>query len=186
VLGVLPGLVGTLQATEALKWILGIGEPLVGRLVLVDALGARWRTVKVTRNPLCPACGTRTLTELVDYNQFCGVPVTPAPSSVPEVTPREVADRLAQGDDLVLLDVREPHEVRIAPYPNATLVPLGSLGDHLAEFPYDRDIIVACRSGARSARAVQQLQAAGFVRVWNLAGGILRWSDEVDPTIVKY
>ncbi len=186
VLGVLPGLVGTLQATEAIKLIVGIGDPLIGRLAIIDALGARWRTVRVARNPLCPACGTRTLTELPDYNQFCGVSVTTAPDAVPEVTPREVADRLARGEPLLLLDVREPHEIPIAAYPNATLVPLGSLGDAIDGLPRDRDIVVACRSGARSARAVRQLQAAGLVRVWNLAGGILRWSDEVDPTLAKY
>jgi adenylyltransferase/sulfurtransferase len=128
----------------------------------------------------------RTLTALMDDEPFYGVPVTPAPNHVPEVTPREVADRLARGDDLVLLDIREPHEVRIAAYPNATLVPMGSLGDYIDELPRERDIVVACRSGARSARAVQQLQAAGFTRVWNLAGGILRWSDEVDASIAKY
>ena len=188
VLGVLPGLVGTLQASEAIKLILGIGEPLVGRLLLVDALGARWRTVKLRRDPGCPACGTRTITALMDYDQFCGI--TPAVSvtsgDVPEVTPREVAARQARGDDFDLLDVREPHEVTIAAYPGARLIPLGSLAGAIGTLDRARDIVVACRSGARSAKAVRQLQAAGFTRVWNLAGGILRWSDEVDPTIVKY
>ena len=186
VLGVLPGLIGTLQATEALKLILGIGEPLVGRLVLLDALGAQWRTVKVRRNPLCPACGTRELTHLIDYDQFCGITSAPTVMAVPEITPREVAERRARGDDFDLIDVREPHEIRIAAYPSARLIPLASLGDEIDTLDRDRDLILACRSGARSAKAVVQLQAAGFTRVWNLAGGILRWADEVDPSLTKY
>ncbi len=186
VLGVLPGLVGTLQATEAIKLILGVGEPLIGRLALVDALGARWRTVKVRRNPSCPACGTRTLTALADYDQFCGLKNVETNDDVPEIAPAVVAQRQASGDNLFLLDVREPHELLIARYTDATLVPLATLGDSLDSLPRDRDIVIACRSGSRSARAVRQLQAAGFVRVWNLAGGILRWSDEVDPTVSKY
>ncbi|MBL8962276.1 MAG: molybdopterin-synthase adenylyltransferase MoeB [Gemmatimonadetes bacterium] len=186
VLGVLPGMVGTLQATEAIKWILGIGEPLVGRLLLVDALSARWRTVKAPRNPQCPACGTRTLTALPDYDQLCGIRPPQATDQVPSITPRELVARRAQGDDLLLLDVREPHEVLVAAYPDAQLIPLGSLGEAVPSLPRDRDIIVACRSGARSARAVKDLLAAGFYRVWNLDGGILRWSDDVDPSVPKY
>lgn len=187
VLGVLPGLVGTLQASEALKLILGIGDPLIGRLLLVDALGARWRTLKAKRNPQCPACGTRTLTTLIDYDQFCGINVASAAADeVPAITPREFVEQRARGQDPLLLDVREPHEILVAAYPDAQLVPLGSLGEAIPALPRDRDIVVACRSGARSAKAVRQLQAAGFVRVWNLEGGILRWSDEVDPSIAKY
>ena len=188
VLGVLPGLVGTLQATEALKLILRIGEPLIGRLVLVDALGARWRSVKLRKNPECPACGTHSITSLIDYDQFCGI--TPAGgasvASVPEITPREVADRLARGDDFDLIDVREVYEEAIARIEGARLIPLGSFEEHIPSFDRDRDIVISCRSGQRSARAVKRLEQAGFTRVWNLAGGILRWSDEVDPTIVKY
>ena len=187
VLGVLPGLVGTLQATEAIKLILGIGEPLIGRLTLIDALGAQWRTVKVRRNPACPACGTRELQQLIDYDQFCGVSNVPTEVPVPEITPLDVAARLARNDDFDLIDVREPHEVRIAAYPaRARVIPLGSLGEAIASLDAGRDIVLACRSGARSAKAVRQLQAAGFTRVWNLAGGILRWADEVDPSITKY
>jgi adenylyltransferase/sulfurtransferase len=187
VLGVLPGLVGTLQATEAIKLILGIGEPLVGRLALIDALGARWRTVTVKRNPACPACGTRELQQLIDYDEFCGVGhPAPAEAPVPEATPGELAARLARGDDFDLIDVREPHEIRIASIPQARLMPLGSLGEGLATLDPAREILVLCRSGARSAKAVRQLQAAGFARVWNVAGGILRWADEVDPTVTKY
>jgi adenylyltransferase/sulfurtransferase len=188
VLGVLPGLVGTLQATEALKLILGIGDPLIGRLLLVDALGARWRTVKLRKNPLCPACGTHEITALIDYDQFCGI--TPASTGamarVPEITPSEVAAKLARGDDFDFIDVREPHEEKIARIEGARLVPLGSFQAEVSVLDRGREIVVSCRSGSRSAKAVQLLQAAGFTKVWNLAGGILRWSDEVDPTIVKY
>jgi len=188
VLGVLPGLVGTLQATEALKLILGVGEPLIGRLLLVNALGAQWRTVKVRKNPLCPACGTHEINALIDYDEFCGI--TPALSGamarVPEITPGEVAAKLARGDDFDLIDVREPHEEKIARIEGARLVPLGSFEAEIPALDPNREIVISCRSGSRSAKAVQRLQAAGFTRVWNLAGGILRWSDEVDPTIVKY
>ena len=187
VLGVLPGLVGTLQATEALKLILGIGEPLIGRLALVDALGARWRSVKLRKNPECPACGTRSITSLIDYDQFCGItPGGPAVAPVPEITPREVAERLARGDDFDLIDVREVYEEAIARIKGARLIPLGSFEEAIPSFDPNRDIVISCRSGQRSARAVKRLQQAGFTRVWNLAGGILRWSDEVDPTILKY
>jgi adenylyltransferase/sulfurtransferase len=186
VLGVLPGLVGILQATEAIKLLLGAGEPLIGRLALIDALGARWHTVKVRRNPACPACGTHELRQLIDYDQFCGVGRAAPDVAVPETTPLEVAARLERGDAFDLIDVREFHEVQIAAYPGARVIPLGSLGEAIATLDRDRDIVLACRSGARSAKAVRQLQAAGFTRVWNLAGGILRWSDEVDPTVVKY
>lgn len=189
VLGVLPGLVGTLQATEAIKLILGIGEPLVGRLLLVDALGATFRTVKVRKDPNCPACGTRTLTQLIDYEQFCGSPHTggeqKVTASIPEITPREAAERLQAGT-IDIIDVREPHELVIAQYPKVTAIPLGQLAERVAELPRDRDLVLACRSGVRSAKAVQQLQAAGFTRVWNLAGGIHRWIDEVDPSQPKY
>ena len=188
VLGVLPGLVGTLQATEALKLILGIGEPLIGRLVLVDALGARWKSVKLRKNPECPACGTHSITSLIDYDQFCGITpaATTATSGVPEITPREVAERLARGDDFDLIDVREVYEEGIARIEGARLIPLGVFEEQIPSFDRTRDIVVSCRSGQRSAKAVRKLQAAGFTRVWNLAGGILRWSDDVDPSIVKY
>jgi adenylyltransferase/sulfurtransferase len=185
VLGVLPGLVGTQQATEALKLILGIGDPLIGRLLLVDALGARWRAVKLRKNPLCPACGTHEITALIDYDQFCGI--TPASTGamarVPEITPSEVAAKLARGDDFDFIDVREPHEEKIARIEGARLVPLGSFQAEVSVLDRGREIVVSCRSGSRSAKAVQALQAAGFTKV-EPAGGILRWSDEVDPTIV--
>jgi len=189
VLGVLPGLIGTIQATEAIKLILGIGDSLAGRLLLVDALGAQFRTVKVRKDPNCPACGTRTLTKLIDYEQFCGSPHVggdPKVSfNVPEITPADAAARLAKGE-VEFIDVREPHELQIAKYPKVTAIPLGQLADHIAELPRDRDLVLACRTGVRSAKAVQQLQAAGFTRVFNLAGGIHRWIEEVDPSQPKY
>jgi adenylyltransferase/sulfurtransferase len=189
VLGVLPGLIGTIQATEAIKLILGIGEPLVGRLLLVDALGAQFRTVKVRKNPACPACGTHEITELIDYDEFCGM--RPEAGSrkpedtMPEITPLELAERLRAGD-IDLIDVREPHEWDIAHIPGARLIPLGNLPAAVPSLDRTRDIAVHCRSGARSGRAVRLLQAAGFTRVRNLAGGILRWSDDVDPRVPKY
>ena len=187
VLGVLPGLVGTLQATEAIKLILGIGEPLVGRLLLVDALAAQQRTVKIRKDPTCPACGTRELTALIDYEEFCGLK-NPSPDESPilEITPSELAAKISRKDDFIFLDVREPHEHAIAKIPGARLVPLALVGEAIPTFPRDRDIVVHCRSGARSAKAVRQLQSAGFTRVWNVAGGILRWSDDVDPSVPKY
>jgi adenylyltransferase/sulfurtransferase len=182
VLGVLPGLIGTLQATEAIKLILGIGETLAGRLLLVDALGARFRTVKVRRDPACPACGTRELQSLVDYDEFCGGD-EPA---VPEIDPHEAAGRLRQDARAILLDVREPHEHAIARVSGARLVPLGTLDVALSSLDPSRPIFVMCKGGVRSARAVRQLLAAGFSDVWNVRGGILQWSDDVDPTIAKY
>jgi molybdopterin/thiamine biosynthesis adenylyltransferase/rhodanese-related sulfurtransferase len=189
VLGVLPGLIGTIQATEAIKLILGIGEPLVGRLLLVDALGAQFRTVKVRKNPACPMCGTHEITELIDYDEFCGIPQAAATmkqeGDMPEITPIELAERLRAGD-VDLIDVREPHEWDIAHIPGARLIPLGSFPAAIPSLDGTRDIVVQCRSGARSGRAVRLLQAAGFTRVRNLAGGILRWSDDVDPQVPKY
>jgi adenylyltransferase/sulfurtransferase len=189
VLGVLPGLVGTIQATETIKLILGAGESLAGRLLLIDTLGATFRTVRLRRDPSCPACGTREITQLIDYEQFCGSPHVGGDARVtahvPEISPTEAAAKLARGE-IEIVDVREPHELEIAKYPKVTAIPLGRLADHVATLPRDRDLVLACRTGVRSAKAVQQLQAAGFTRVWNLAGGIHRWIDEVDPTQVKY
>jgi adenylyltransferase/sulfurtransferase len=187
VLGVLPGLIGTIQATEAIKLITGAGTPLIGRLLLVDALEMRFRTVRLRKDPECPACGTREITRLVDYEQFCGLSPEPVGSNgVATLTPLELAARLGRGEDFDLLDVREPHEWEIGRIPGARLIPLGSLADALAALDPARDIVVYCKSGNRSARAALQLQAAGFQRVWNLAGGITRWSEEVDPTVPRY
>ncbi len=189
VLGVLPGLIGTIQATEAIKLILGIGDPLVGRLLLVDALAAQFRTVKIRRNPDCPACGTREITELIDYDEFCGIPNAAAAAKrddeLPAITPLELAERLRAGA-VDLIDVREPHEWDIARIPGARLIPLGEFPAAIPALDRSREIVVQCRSGVRSAKAVRQLQEAGFTRVRNLTGGILRWSDDVDPGVAKY
>lgn len=187
VFGVLPGLVGTIQATETLKLILGLGESLAGRLLLVDALSMQFRTVRISRDPLCPACGTRTLTALIDYDEFCAArSEEPVASAVRDITPRELSERFARGDDFDLIDVREPHEAQIASIPGARLIPLDTLRLALTTLDATRDIVVMCRSGVRGANAARQLQAAGFERVTNLAGGILRWSDDVDPQVPKY
>jgi molybdopterin/thiamine biosynthesis adenylyltransferase/rhodanese-related sulfurtransferase len=188
VLGVLPGLVGTIQATEGIKLLLGIGEPLIGRLLLIDALSMQFRTMRLRKNPQCPACGTREIRELIDYDQFCGIGGDPLqdPHGIPEITPSELAAKQQRRDDFDLIDVREPHEWAIARIPGARLVPLGAFTESLSSFDSARDIVVTCKMGGRSAKAVRQLQAAGFKRVWNLAGGILRWSDDVDPTVPKY
>ena len=189
VLGVLPGLIGTIQATEALKIILGVGETLAGRLLLIDAMTMQFRSVHITRDPLCPACGTRTIKELIDYDEFCGTRGEEAPvniDDVQEITPAALADRLKRGDDFDLIDVREPFEMQIASIPRARLIPLGDIPQSFDMLDRTREIVVMCRSGKRSADAARQLQAAGFGHVTNLAGGILRWSDDVDPTVPKY
>jgi adenylyltransferase/sulfurtransferase len=187
VLGILPGLVGVVQATETVKLIAGIGEPLVGRLLLVDALAMQFRTVKLRKNPRCPACGTRELKALVDYEQFCGIRGQPDETAdVPAITPRELEARLARRDDFDLVDVREPHEWDICRIDGARLAPLSSFAATLGTLDSARDVVLYCRTGVRSAKALKQLQAAGFRRVWNLAGGIHRWADDVDPSFPKY
>jgi adenylyltransferase/sulfurtransferase len=191
VLGVLPGLVGVIQATQALTLLLGIGQPLIGRLLLVDALRMQFRTLKLRRDPTCPACGTRELKELIDYEEFCGVrkaaaEAAAANAALPELTPGDLAARLAAGDDLDLIDVREPHEWEIARITGARLVPLATLPEALPSLDSSRELVVYCKGGTRSAKAVRQLRAAGFQRVWNLTGGITRWSEEVDPAVAKY
>jgi adenylyltransferase/sulfurtransferase len=186
VLGVLPGTIGTLQATEAIKLLLGVGEPLVGRLLLYDALQARFRTVNLRKDPNCPACGTREIRALIDYDAFCGVATPVDETDVPEITPLELAARLQRGDALELIDVREVAEWQVARIDAARLVPLATLPSAYATLDPERDVVVHCKSGGRSARAVRQLRAAGFRRVWNLAGGIQRWSTEIDPNIPRY
>jgi molybdopterin/thiamine biosynthesis adenylyltransferase/rhodanese-related sulfurtransferase len=189
VLGVLPGLIGTIQATEAIKLLLGAGEPLIGRLLLVDALTMQFRTVRLKKDPTCPACGTHEIRELIDYEEFCGVPQAAAEAARDaefETTPRDLAARLDAGAAIELIDVREPHEWEIARIEGARLIPLSRFTDALPTIDSAREIVVYCKVGARSARAVRQLRAAGFKRVKNLAGGIERWSEEVDPTIPRY
>jgi adenylyltransferase/sulfurtransferase len=189
VLGVLPGIVGSLQAMETIKLILGVGESLAGRLLLFDALAMRFRELKVRQNPACPICGeNRTITKLIDYEEFCGIRGEEAPAvttGIPEITPRELKTRLDRGDDLFILDVREPHEYQICNI-HGHLIPLGDLPKRVSELDSSREIVAHCRSGKRSADAVEFLQKAGFKKIWNLKGGILAWSDEVDPSVPKY
>jgi molybdopterin/thiamine biosynthesis adenylyltransferase/rhodanese-related sulfurtransferase len=189
VLGVLPGIVGAIQAVEAIKLILGTGDPLIGRLLLFDALGMKFRELKLKKNPDCPLCGpNRTITKLIDYEEFCGIrgEEAPAPAAtVPEMTPRELKQRLDRGDDLFVLDVREPHEYQICNL-NGYLIPLGDLPKRVHELDSSREIVAHCRSGKRSADAAEFLRKAGFRKIWNLKGGILAWSDEVDPSVPKY
>jgi sulfur-carrier protein adenylyltransferase/sulfurtransferase len=189
VLGVLPGIVGALQAAETIKLILRKGDHLVGRLLLFDALGMRFRELKLRKNPECPVCGEHpTVTKLIDYAEFCGIRGEEAPApqlGVPEITARELKSRLDRGDDLFILDVREPHEYQICNL-GGYLIPLGELPKRVSELDSAREIIAHCRSGKRSAEATQFLQKAGFRKVLNLKGGILAWSDEVDPAVPKY
>jgi len=189
VLGILPGTIGLIQATETVKLILGIGEPLVGRLLLYDALAMRFRELKLRRNPECPVCGDHpTIHELIDYQQFCGIPNQPhEPAPVEgEIEPAEVKAKMDRGDQFVLIDVREPHEYQICSIPNAKLIPLGDLPKRVNELNSADEIIAHCKSGMRSAKAVEFLKQAGFRKVRNMKGGILAWSDKVDPAVPKY
>jgi len=190
VLGVLPGLVGTIQATEAIKLITRAGTPLIGRLLLVDALHWRQRVVRLRRDPECPACGTREIRDLSHSEEVCAVPgptdVDAVFAAVPEIEPTTLSSRLASGELLDIVDVREPHEWAIARIAGARLIPLASLESRLSELSPEREIVVHCKMGGRSAQAVRRLRAAGFKRVWNLAGGIQRWSLEVDPKVPTY
>jgi sulfur-carrier protein adenylyltransferase/sulfurtransferase len=189
VLGVLPGIVGAIQAAETLKLIIGKGQSLVGRLLLFDALAMRFRELKLRKNPDCPVCGEHpTVTKLIDYVEFCGIRGEEAPApqlSIPEITPRELKTRLDRGDDLFILDVREPHEYQICNL-GGHLIPLGDLSKRVSELDSSREIVAHCRSGKRSAEAVDFLRQAGFRKVLNLKGGILAWSDDVDPSVPKY
>ncbi len=205
VLGILPGLLGVIQATETIKLILGIGEPLIGRLLLVDALGMNFRTLKLRKNPDCPVCGTHpTVTELIDYDQFCGIekPASIGPlevardkavgdaavvDGIPQISVQELKRRLDAKEDVFVLDVREPYEYPIVNL-GAPLIPVGDLEKRVGELAAekDRNIVVHCRSGARSQKAALILKNAGFTHVENLAGGILAWADKIDPTMPKY
>ncbi|HTO77397.1 MAG TPA: molybdopterin-synthase adenylyltransferase MoeB [Thermoanaerobaculia bacterium] len=190
VLGILPGLLGVIQATETIKLILGTGDPLVGRLLLVDALSMKFRELKLKKNPDCVVCGPRpTITKLIDYEAFCGVAAagteTP-PEGVPEISVEELAAMRDRGQSPLILDVREPHEIAICALPGSVRIPLGELTANLHRLSTVDDIVVHCRSGSRSAKAVKQLQEAGFRRVRNLAGGILAWSERIDPSVPRY
>jgi molybdopterin/thiamine biosynthesis adenylyltransferase/rhodanese-related sulfurtransferase/molybdopterin converting factor small subunit len=189
VLGILPGTIGLIQATETVKLILGIGEPLVGRLLLYDALAMRFRELKLRRNPECPVCGDHpTIKQLIDYQEFCGIPNQQHEPAAAEgdIDPVEVKAKIDRGDPFVLIDVREPHEYQICSIPQAKLIPLGDLPKRVNELDSASEIIAHCKSGMRSAKAVEFLKQAGFRKVRNMKGGILAWSDKVDPTVPKY
>ena len=186
VLGVLPGMIGTIQANEVIKLLVGIGEPLVGKLLLCDALNGGFRTIGIRRDPDCPACGTHEIKELIDYDAFCGTAAPEIMEDSTEITPLELAERIKGGDIPRIIDVREPHEHAYARIPHAELVPLNRLGNVVQTLDPDAELILHCHSGQRSAWAANQLRALGFSRVRNLVGGITRWSDEVDPTVPKY
>jgi adenylyltransferase/sulfurtransferase len=189
VLGVLPGIVGSIQAMETIKLILGAGDPLVGRLLLFDALAMRFRELKLKKNPDCPMCGDhRTITKLIDYEEFCGIRGEEAPAmtdGIPEITATELKARQDRGEKVFILDVREPHEYQICNL-NGKLIPLGELARRVNELDSSVEMVVHCRSGKRSADAIHFLQTAGFKKLWNLKGGVLAWADEVDPRMPKY
>jgi adenylyltransferase/sulfurtransferase len=186
VLGVLPGLIGTMQALEAIKLITGIGQPLLGKLMHVDTLSMRFRTLTLRRDPTCPVCGDQpTITEPIDYQGFCGIIAGPLPT-VPTMTVHELKELRDSGDNHFLLDVREPHEQSISRIDGAVLIPLGELEQRTAELPRDKRILVHCKSGGRSARAVSLLRDEGFENVWNISGGIIAWAREIDPSMAEY
>jgi molybdopterin/thiamine biosynthesis adenylyltransferase/rhodanese-related sulfurtransferase len=186
VLGVLPGVIGSLQALEAIKLVLGAGESLIGRLLLFDALRLRFRELQLRKDPDCPLCGPkRSITSLIDYEAFCGVGAQPSHSG-PEVTARELREALEQARPIALLDVREPHEHEIAHLPGSRLIPLRELPARLAELDPRTDLVVICHRGARSLHAVELLRGAGFSHVRSLAGGIDAWAEEVDPAMPRY
>jgi len=197
VLGILPGIIGLVQATEAVKLILGAGELLVGRLMLYDALAMRFRELKLRRNPECPVCGDHpTITELIDYHQFCGVPnpqevqlvSSPSPGYVSDIEIDAVAlkAKLDRGDKFQFIDVREPHEYQIASIPGAKLIPLNDVPKRMGELDPDVETVVHCKMGGRSAKAADFLRSQGFKQVKNMLGGILAWSDKIDPSVPKY
>src|SRR5246500_5231594 len=194
VLGVLPGIIGVIQATEAIKLILGVGDPLIGRFLIYDALMMRFRELKLRKDPDCPVCGTHpTVTTLIDYEQFCGIRPEPAAAQQAgaavnewETTSVDLKKRLDAGDDVFILDVREPNEYQICRIPGSVLIPLGELPRRYAELPKDKDIVALCKMGGRIAKAQEFLQSVGFKRVKNLRGGILDWIDKVDPSQPKY
>ena len=191
VLGILPGLVGVMQATEVIKLILGKGESLIGRLLLVDALNMRFRELKLRKNPACPVCGENpTIHELIDYQQFCGiVPESKENSNmkngIPQITVQELKQRLDAGEDFQLIDVREPYEFQIAQI-GGKLIPQNDVPQRLGEIDPNREVIVHCRSGARSQHIAEFLKQQGYPRVANVAGGILAWSEHIDPKVQKY
>jgi adenylyltransferase/sulfurtransferase len=199
VLGILPGTIGAIQATEAIKLLLGIGEPLIGRLLLYDALNMSFDYVRLRKNPNCPVCSENpTLTELIDYEQFCGMPAhdrslyvsseNGQSDAVPQMTPAEMKARLDKGDNLFILDVREPHEWEISNLSDlgAVLIPKGQVLEHMGELDTAQEMVVHCRTGVRSADVIRLLREHGFKKMWNLDGGINRWAKEVDSSLPVY
>lgn len=188
VLGILPGTIGTIQATETIKLLLGIGEPLIGRLFLYDALKMRVREMKLRKDPDCPICGVNpTVTELIDYQQFCGInPQTERGETDFDIEPKDLKARLDRGDDLVLIDVREPNEWQIARIEGARLIPVNSVLEHASELSTADEIVLYCKSGVRSARALHSLRQLGFRKLYNLKGGILGWQSDVDRSLPRY
>jgi adenylyltransferase/sulfurtransferase len=188
VLGILPGLVGVIQATETIKLILGAGESLAGRLLLVDALGMKFRELKLRKNPDCPACGQNpTIAKLIDYEEFCGIrgQEEPGGKDIPAISVEELKRKIDAKADIFILDVREPHEYQICNL-NGYLIPVGDLPKRANELDSSREIIAHCKMGGRSAKAVSFLRSAGFKKVYNLTGGITAWAEKVDPTMPKY
>ncbi len=190
VLGVLPGIMGCIQAMETIKLILGIGDPLIGRLLLFDALAMKFRELKLRKNPDCPICGTnRTISKLIDYELFCGIrgeEHVPVFNGIPEITPVELKKKIDAHEPFVLIDVREPHEYQICKIPGSKLIPLGEVAKRMNELDSADEIVVHCKSGMRSSKAVELLMKSGFGKIHNLKGGILAWSDQVDPSVPKY
>ena len=197
VLGVLPGIIGAIQANEAIKLILGGGEPLINRLLLFDAWKLRFRELKLRKDPACPVCGENpTVKELIDYEQFCGLKPEPDAAQataeteggrMEEITAAELKQRIDRGDDLQLIDVREPNEYDIARIPNTKLIPLGQVTERMGEIDEERETVVHCKGGVRSARAIEALTRSGFKgKLINLKGGIIAWSNDVDPSVPKY
>ncbi|HJQ53040.1 MAG TPA: molybdopterin-synthase adenylyltransferase MoeB [Gemmatimonadaceae bacterium] len=189
VLGVVPGLVGTVQATEAIKMLLGLGDTLIGRLLTIDVLTMAFRTIQLRRDPECPACGTREIRELMDYDEFCAGNAhvgNQQKAGIAEIEPAQLARRLAAGDTPEIIDVREPYEWEINHIPGARHVPLGRIAAEIPRLDKRRETVLYCKVGIRSMHAAQQLADAGVTSVRNLSGGILRWIDEVDPTMPRY
>jgi adenylyltransferase/sulfurtransferase len=193
VLGVLPGVIGVIQATESIKLLTGVGQPLIGRFLIYDALNMKFRELKLRKDPDCPVCGTHpTVTKLIDYDQFCGIAPAAqdhsagATVSASEITPVELKQKLDAGETPFILDVREPNEYQINKIPGSTLIPLGELPRRYQELPKDRQIVAHCKMGGRSAKAQDFLKTVGFKDVLNLKGGILEWIDKVDPSQPKY
>jgi len=191
VFGVLPGTIGSIQATEVIKLILGIGEPLIGKLLLYDALDMSMQVIHLRKNPQCKVCGeSPEITRLIDYEAFCGVPTRAPQENGLEgekvIEPLELKERLKRGDELILIDVRDPVEQQVSALPGALVIPLERLGQRMKELDPEREYVLFCRTGVRSARGVRQMSAAGFRKVKNLRGGLNAWAEQVDPTMMKY